>query len=64
MSMITDALDRALQKKIGLLYDNLFNALAIAGSAEDEVTEAEQAFLRGLKLAKHSHQIALQLSDT
>lgn len=64
MSMIADALDRALQTKIGQLYDNLFNALAMAGTNENEVTEAEQAFQRGLKLAKHSHQTALQLSDT
>lgn len=63
MSMITDALDRALQKKTGLLYDNLFNALALAGADEDKISEAEQAFQRGLKLAKHSHQTALQLSD-
>lgn len=64
MSMIAEALDRALQKKIGLLYDNLFNALAIAGADDDKVNDAEHAFQRGLELAIHSHQIAIQLSDT
>lgn len=61
--MIDEALDRALQKKIGQLYDNLFNALAVAGANEAEVSEAKQAFQRGLTLAKHSHQTALQLSE-
>lgn len=62
MSMIAQALHIALQKKIGQLYENLFAALAIAGNNSDDVAEAEQAFQRGIRLAKNSYHTALQLS--
>ncbi len=64
MNIIAESLNRALQKKVGQLYDNLFSALAIAADDQDQAREAEQAFQRGLALAKHCHQTALQLSDT
>lgn len=63
-ALTTDALHRAYQKKAGQLYDNLFAALAIAGSDSDEVAEAEQAFERGLSLAKESLQKALTIVES
>lgn len=64
MSLTAEALDRALKMKIAQLYDTLFNALAMADNEGEAVKDAEQAFQRGLRLAKHCHKTALQLSDT
>lgn len=62
-SLTTEALNDAYQRKVAELYNTIFAAQALAGNDAERISEAEQAFSRGLALAKLSLEKTLQLAD-